>query len=148
MNIDLILFLLRLVSGLLLLALMGGIFYALWQDYRRAVAGTEANRRVYGQLIALQEVNSNYIVTGTSYPLLKLTSMGRSPTNTVPIDDTFASSDHAFIALRSGKWWLEDRRSRNGTTLNEVRITQPVIITDGDIIGIGSNRFRLELEQE
>jgi pSer/pThr/pTyr-binding forkhead associated (FHA) protein len=99
-------------------------------------------------LIALQEVNGSYIVTGTNYPLLKLTSLGRSPTNTITIDDTFASSDHAFVALRSGQWWLEDRQSRNGTTLNEVPITQPVIITDGDIIGIGRNRFRLELEQD
>ena len=148
MNIDLILFLLRLLSGLLLLALMGGIFYTLWRDYQRAIEGSEANRRVYGQLIALQEINGSYIVTGTNFPLLKLTSMGRSPTNTITIDDTFASSDHAFVALRKGQWWLEDRQSRNGTTLNEVKIAQPVIITDGDIIGIGRNHFRVELERE
>jgi hypothetical protein len=148
MNIELVLFLLRLVSGLLLLALMGGIFLTLWRDYRHVVESAEANRRIYGQLVALHEVNGNYIVTGANYPLLKLTSLGRSPTNSITIEDTFASSDHAFVALRGGQWWLEDRHSRNGTTLNEVRITQPVIITDGEIIGIGRNRFRLELEQE
>jgi hypothetical protein len=111
------------------------------------VTGAEAGRRVFGQLHSLREVNGNYIPTGTHYPLLRLTSLGRSPGNTIPVDDSFASSEHALVALRSGQWWLEDRHSRNGTTLNEIRITAPVIITDGDIIGIGSLRFRLELEQ-
>ena len=86
------------------------------------------------------------VVTGETYPLLPLTSLGRSPTNTVPINDSFASSEHALVAFRNGQWWLEDRRSRNGTLLNDMPVTQPVVITDGDIIGIGKIKFRLELE--
>jgi FHA domain. len=48
--------------------------------------------------------------------------------------------------MRNGQWWLEDRKSRNGTTLNGMPVTQSVIVTDGDIIGIGKMRFRLDLE--
>lgn len=86
------------------------------------------------------------MLTGEDYPLLPLTSLGRSPTNTIPINDTFASSEHALVAMRNGQWWIEDRKSRNGTLLNDLPVTEPIVITHGDIIGIGTMKFRLELE--
>jgi hypothetical protein len=143
---EIILFILRLASSIILLLLLGALFVVIWRDYRSAMTGIEATRRTYGQLVPLKEVDGAYIISGKPYPLLALTSLGRSPTNTIPVDDTFASAEHALVALRSGQWWLEDRKSRNGTTLNEVPLRQPVIITDGDIIGIGNSRFRIELE--
>jgi pSer/pThr/pTyr-binding forkhead associated (FHA) protein len=109
------------------------------------VATIEASRRSYGQLVALVEVDDQLLRTNETYPLLPLTTLGRNPANTVCVDDSFASSDHARIVLRGGQWWLEDRRSRNGTTLNDLLVSEPIIMTDGDIIGIGSRRFRLEL---
>jgi len=88
------------------------------------------------------------MATGEEYPLLSLTSLGRAPTNTISINDTFASSEHALLAMRNGQWWIEDRRSRNGTLLNDIPVTEPMVIIHGDIIGIGSIKFRLELEPE
>jgi pSer/pThr/pTyr-binding forkhead associated (FHA) protein len=51
-----------------------------------------------------------------------------------------------MVARRSGQWWLEDRKSRNGTTLNKTTIDRAVVITNGDVIGIGSTYFRVDLE--
>lgn len=141
-----VLFVLRVLSGTALLLFLALIFGALWRDYRSTVVSTEASRRTYGQLVELREVDGSYLPVGTEYPLLQITSLGRAPTNTITVDDTFASGDHAVVVLRSGQWWLEDRQSRNGTTLNEILISQPAVITDGDVIGIGKIRFRLELE--
>lgn len=146
MTTETVLLVLRILSAMTLLLFLLLILGMLWRDYRHAVSGAEATRRAYGQLVELREVNGSYLPVGTNYALLQLTTLGRSPTNTIMIDDTFASGDHAVVALRSGQWWLEDRQSRNGTSLNEVLITQPAVITDGDIIGIGKVRFRLELE--
>lgn len=146
MSTESVLFLLRLLSGITLLIFLGLIFIALWRDYRAGADRVEASRKVYGQMIALQEADGSYLPAGPQYPLLQITSLGRSPTNTIIVDDTFASSEHALVILRNGQWWLEDRQSRNGTTLNEVLITQPAVITNGDIIGIGRMRFRLELD--
>ncbi len=146
MSTELVLFLLRLISGGLLLAVLLVVFLFLWRDYHSAATRVEASRRTYGRLTLLYEVDSNHAVAGPSYPLLPITSLGRAPTNTVPIDDTFASSEHAVVAMRSGQWWLEDRQSRNGTTLNGMPVTQPVIVTDGDIVGVGKMHFRLDLE--
>ncbi len=146
MSIDLTLFLLRLVSGALIVAVLVLLFVVMWRDYRSAVVQVESSRRAYGRLVELREIDDGYMLTGQTYPLMPLTSLGRSPTNSVPITDDYASGEHALVALRSGQWWLEDRQSRNGTVINGMPITQPVIITDGDIIGIGSVSFRLELE--
>jgi hypothetical protein len=146
MTTEILLFLLRIVSGLLLLIFAGSLFVIMWQEYSQAAASVEARRRSYGQLVVLREFDGRYLVTGEKYPLMPLTSLGRAPTNTIPLSDSFASSEHALLAMRNGKWWLEDRNSRNGTMLNDLPVTQPMVITDGDIIGIGNIKFRLELE--
>jgi hypothetical protein len=35
---------------------------------------------------------------------MPLTRLGRAPTNTVHLPDSFASNEHAIIAYRSGNW--------------------------------------------
>jgi hypothetical protein len=142
---EVVLLLLRVISGGLLLALLLVILAALWRDYRGMAADLEASQRSYGQLVEMTEIDGDYIFTGQVYPLLPLTSLGRAPTNTVMVNDTFASSEHALVAMRDGQWWLEDRQSRNGTTINEIPINQAVVIADGDIIGIGTVRYRVNL---
>lgn len=146
MSVELLLFALRLISVAVLLGFLLALWVILWRDYRSAVAEVQVNRRVFGQLVMLRQVDDLEVPTGQVYPLLRLSSLGRAPTNTIPIEDTFASSEHALIALRNGQWWLEDRKSRNGTTLNDVMIEHPVVVTQGDVIGIGSVKFRIELE--
>lgn len=146
MPTELILLLLRCVSGLLLITFLIILFVVIWREYQKVTFDSEAQRRSYGKLVVLHEIDGKYMVTGESYSLVPLTSLGRSPTNTIPINDTFASSEHALIALRNGQWWLEDRQSRNGTMLNDIPLTQPMVITAGDIIGIGKLKLRLELE--
>jgi pSer/pThr/pTyr-binding forkhead associated (FHA) protein len=84
--------------------------------------------------------------TGEVYPLRPLTSIGRSPTNSIVISDNFASSEHALISLKEGRWWLEDRNSRNGTVLNGEAISSPIIVTDGDIISIGNTHLKLTFD--
>ncbi len=146
MTTELFLLLLRAASGALLIVLLLVLIVVIWRDYRSAVAEVQINRRTFGQLVRLHEVDGVYMPSGEIHPLLRLTSLGRAPTNTIQIHEPFASSEHALIALRNGQWWLEDRRSRNGTMLNDVQIDHPVVITDGDVVGIGSVKYRVELE--
>lgn len=146
MSIDIVLFILRVVSALLLLTLMSVIFYILWREFRAMTKSIQDTQRSYGQIVPLQEVDGTYVITGESHPLLPRTTIGRAPTNSIIVKDTFASNEHAFIILRDGQWWLEDQHSRNGTTLNELPVDQPIIVTDGDVIGIGRLRYRLELQ--
>jgi hypothetical protein len=147
MTTEVILFILRLVSAALLITLLVVLLIVMWREYNQAANHLVSRKRSYGHLTVLREIDGQYMATGEDYPLLPSTSLGRSATNTIPINDTFASSEHALVTLRDGQWWLEDRRSRNGTMLNDMPVMQPVVITHGDIIGVGHIKFRLELEQ-
>jgi hypothetical protein len=139
------LFVLRIVSALLLLLFIAAAFVMMWRDYRAASreVATRTHRR--GRLVVLK-ADGLGIKPGTEYPLMPLTSVGRAPTNTISIKDTFASGEHAMVTLRGGQWWLEDRGSINGTLLNGYRVEEPVVVSSGDIIGVGRVELKLELE--
>jgi hypothetical protein len=143
---DSILFILRLISAVVLLGILGALFVVIWRDYYASALQAQHSRRTYGTLVGLVQADKQFLSTGTKYPLLPITSLGRAPTNTVLINDTFASSEHAIIALKNGQWWLEDRNSTNGTLLNGEAVKMPIIVTDGDIVGIGKFFFKLSLE--
>jgi FHA domain len=129
------------------MSMMIALFVAVWRDYASAAAQVEVSRRVYGQLLGLIRVDEMFAPSGETYPLRPLTSMGRSPTNSIIISDNFASSEHALISLKEGRWWLEDRNSRNGTILNGEPIQSPIIVTDGDIVSIGNTHLKLTFDQ-
>jgi pSer/pThr/pTyr-binding forkhead associated (FHA) protein len=47
------------------------------------------------------------------------------------------SRRHARLWFHDGHWYLEDLQSANGTLVNNVRIYQPRMLNDGDIISFG-----------
>ncbi|MBN2303137.1 MAG: FHA domain-containing protein [Anaerolineae bacterium] len=136
---------LRLITGALLLAFMGAVLWALWRDFRAAEHVALAGTRRYGRLVIVAAGDGGPD-TGTNFPLLPLTSLGRGPSNTIALDDTFCSQEHALVTRRGGQWWLEDRGSSNGTRLNDAPVQEPVVISSGDVIGVGQVDLRVELE--
>jgi FHA domain len=65
-------------------------------------------------------------------------------------DDPFLSGRHArFILTESGRVFVEDLRSTNGTYVNGVRIADPVLLDEGDTIRVGNTSLRFgELRRE
>jgi pSer/pThr/pTyr-binding forkhead associated (FHA) protein len=136
---------LRIISAILLLLLISTLIAAILRDTNQVKARAAQPQRSLGMLQVLTYVDDQYVATGVSYPLRPVTTIGRSPTNTIVIPQTFASAEHAVLTLKNGQWWLEDRKSTNGTLLNDDRVTSPTIVTDGDIIGIGHLYLRVVL---
>ena len=126
------------ISGALLVAVLALLFVVMWRDYRSAVVQVEASRRAYGRLVELREIDDGYVADRADLSAAAADQPRSLADQHHPDHDDYASGEHALVALRSGQWWLEDRQSRNGTMINGMPITQPVIITDGDIIGVGS----------
>jgi pSer/pThr/pTyr-binding forkhead associated (FHA) protein len=141
---DILLLALRILLAILLYAFLAAVLLMLWRDLREATADREPTRRD-GHLIVLETVDET-LAAGKTFPLQSVTSIGRSPSNTIPVPDTYASAQHALLTWREGQWWLEDRDSRNGTLLNGTRISSPTVISAGDVIGIGGAQLKLELE--
>jgi pSer/pThr/pTyr-binding forkhead associated (FHA) protein len=147
---DLLLLLLRLLLAAALYLFLGTVLFLLWRDLRRSSETAPVRPRQYGRLLVVgAEVEGPDteapLQVGTSFPLQLVTSVGRSAVNTVTIPDAYASAEHAMLIYRGGQWWLEDRGSRNGTTVNALLIDGPTIVSSGDIVGIGRVQLKLEL---
>jgi adenylate cyclase len=71
-----------------------------------------------------------------------LCGIGRSDHNRIQISDPLASRDHAMIRRdSSGRCFLADAGSSNGTTLNGRPVTVQMPLADGDTIAIGQHRL-------
>ena len=72
-------------------------------------------------------------------------SVGRSKECDVQIDDRYASSLHARVFSREGRFYVEDMNSTNGTLLNGSTLQGEAELIDGDRVQIGDTVFRLEV---
>ncbi len=176
MSVDWVLLVLRLLSAGVLLGFLGAVFLVLWRDYRAAAvmvaeryrarlvviragdgadviyAGDDADTApvevgdTLRMPVHLAEALQSAGLVGASFPLLPVTTLGRAPTNTVVLNDSFCSQEHALLARRAGQWWLEDLRSSNGTRLNGEPVNEPVVVSSGDVIGVGRVDLKVEIE--
>lgn len=63
--------------------------------------------------------------------------IGRGDNCDIRVSDTYVSSVHARVYRRDGSWFVEDLGSRNGTFVNERRISAPVELRAGDRVRMG-----------
>jgi len=124
-----------------LYAFLAALFLFLWRDLRASAGALPVSPSQHGSLVVL-DGDEHGLAAGDTLELQPVTTIGRGRASTIVIPDPFASAIHAAVLLRGGRWWLEDRQSRNGTLLNDVRLEQPVILSSGDEISIGQVRFQ------
>ena len=74
--------------------------------------------------------------------------LGRAAECHVCLDDDGASRVHAEIRAAGGEHRVHDLASRNGTFVNGVRITGPVVLAAGDKLTIGSCVLRFAFHDE
>lgn len=145
MNPIQVLFVLRVVLAVLIYAFLATLFWVMWKELRAISTEARAREQRRGHVIVLDGGPLEEPQIGAAFPLYPLTTVGRAPTNTIPIPDETASLEHARLALKGKRWWLEDLGSRNGTLLNGMPLTEATVISSGDVIGIGRVTFKVEL---
>ncbi|MCP4656774.1 MAG: FHA domain-containing protein [bacterium] len=72
-------------------------------------------------------------------------TIGRSRTCDVSIDDPSVSRRHVYLTVGSGKILLQDLESSNGTFVNEKRVYGQTELADGDVLRLGDATLRVEL---
>jgi pSer/pThr/pTyr-binding forkhead associated (FHA) protein len=147
-SLDWILLGLRILATVILYSFLGLAFYIIWRDLKSTEAQMSRQPELSHQLRVLAPTEDQSLLAGELLPLQPVTLVGRDPDSTIVLNDTSASVRHARISREGGIWWLEDLGSRNGTLLNDLPLSKPTHLTDGDIIGIGNVRFRLETVTE
>jgi pSer/pThr/pTyr-binding forkhead associated (FHA) protein len=70
-------------------------------------------------------------------------TLGRSHYCTLVVSCPSASRQHAALQVRGDHVVVSDLGSRNGTSVNGVRITGPTRLNVGDVISIGSDQCHL-----
>jgi hypothetical protein len=141
---------LRLLAVAVLYAFLAAVVVVIWRDLR--AAGGRSNRSPDesaapgGRLRLLGEEDAAP-TADESFALAEHMTLGRAADNTIALPDTYASAYHARLDQHDGEWWLTDLDSRNGTRLNDVPIGKPVPLADGDVIGIGQMKLRLEIRE-
>ena len=134
MNVDWLLLGFRVAAALILYSFLGLAFYIIWRDLQTAAAPVGLSA----------EAQLRMLDTDRLFPLKAATFLGRGPENDIVISNPAASVRHARLDCANGTWWLEDLGSKNGITLNDLPLSKPVTLTDGDVIGIGQTRLRFE----
>jgi hypothetical protein len=84
------------------------------------------------------------LTAGTELPLEGGLSIGRAPTNGLPVEDSFMSHMHARILRRGTFFYVEDLGSTNGTFVNDQRITGDAQLRVRDQIRLGETVLRYE----
>jgi len=134
------LWILRLAFLAVLFVFLYGVARVLVRDLRRA---EREQRSELGRLVVVASEGDSPR-PGAVFPLDVVTTIGRAASNTVVVDDQFASSEHAMLTFRGRAWYLEDLGSTNGTHVQGERIEAPVAIGFGDEFTVGRARLRLE----
>lgn len=73
--------------------------------------------------------------------------IGRGSGCQICLSDPLSSRTHAIISYEDGHWIASDADSRNGTLVNEKKISQ-VVLSNGDKIRIGSTELLFELPDQ
>ena len=110
--------------------------------FHAAPAYAEAPRGPDGWLVTER---GGGLEQGRRFDLIGGLSIGRSKEADVQIEDRYASSLHARVFSREGRFYVEDMNSTNGTLLNGATLQGEAELIDGDSVQIGDTVFRLEV---
>lgn len=76
------------------------------------------------------------------------TTIGRSSASDIVISDLSLSRRHAVIFSSGHQFFIEDAGSRNRTYVNHHEVRDPVGLSDGDVIKIGSTRIHFRIHSD
>ncbi|HWH37326.1 MAG TPA: FHA domain-containing protein [Candidatus Limnocylindrales bacterium] len=112
----------------------------LWRDLR---AGIASAGEPIGRLLVVAAPEGQP-PAGSAFALDAVNSIGRDVNNSIVVEDTFVSAEHAMLTFRGRAWFIEDRGSTNGTWVNGQRVETYLPLGFGDEIQVGQVRLRLE----
>lgn len=141
MNMDTPYLVLRVAIILAIYAFLIFALYTLWKDLSRSTEPQLILPEAY-----LDPIRDSHDLTAFRLEIVNL--VGRSSSNRIQLDDPTVSASHARLSFQHGQWWLEDLGSTNGTMVNELELTEPLVVTYSDVIHFGKLGFELVRQLE
>ena len=85
---------------------------------------------------------------GKRWPLEANCAIGRSPSNRIVLSDRKVSRRHAVVHRQNvSEFWLVDLGSANGSYINDLRVSLPQRLNDGDVMTVGDHDLVFRQEQ-
>jgi two-component system, NtrC family, response regulator HydG len=78
----------------------------------------------------------------------RVTTIGRHPVCTLPLNDSLCSRHHSEIFLSGDGWVIRDLDSRNGTFVNKERVAGDWPLLDRSVVHIGSTVLMFAINRE
>ncbi len=130
---------LRILLVVCLYAFLGLAFFTIWSDLKRQSEIITLNK-VPILTLTLQDGSHSFHFTRPGVHI------GRDPACDCLLDDQTVSSQHAYLSFHHSQWWLEDLGSTNGTFLNELPVSTPMVVTMGDRVRCGQVNLDITID--
>jgi len=131
---------LRILMVVVLYAFLAWAIYTIWRDLKFQSQILSLHQVPTLELTPMGEVD----IEGVNFQKQEI-FLGRDPTCTYPIHNETVSSRHARLSFHQNQWWVEDLNSKNGTYLNDEKLSTVAIIVPGDEIRCGNVAFRIDI---
>ena len=139
---EVVILLLRFAVLLVLYLFLWQLVAVVWRDLRRPSSWETEPSKPIGRLFVVSSGGTTY-QPGHSFPIYRITKLGRGSDNSVVLDDGFVSTNHAELRYQEGTWWVADLGSRNGTWINDRRVRGQTAAKYGDVLAVGQVKLKL-----
>ena len=139
-----IFFILRILLSVCLYLIIFLFFYFLWKE-NKILSSSISQRRI--PALSLNLISDNVPFKTRIFHSPDIT-IGRSSNCDWQLPNDVVSNYHSRIYYHHKQWWVEDLKSKNGTFINSQKVVTPTVLTSGDEISIGNNKFQLSISDE
>lgn len=74
--------------------------------------------------------------------------IGRSPECDFILPHELVSARHGRFSYHHNQWWYEDLKSTNGSYLEDLRIEEPIVVKDGDILFCSEVEIYIKIKEK
>lgn len=139
-----IFFILRILLSVCLYLIIFLFFYFLWKENKNLSSSIS---QVQIPALSLSLISDNVPFKTRIFDSPDIT-IGRSSNCDWQLTNDVVSNYHSRIKYHHKQWWVEDLKSKNGTFINSQKVATPTVLTSGDEISIGNNRFQVSISDE
>ncbi|MGB9586091.1 MAG: FHA domain-containing protein [Anaerolineales bacterium] len=126
---------------LFVIALYGFLSWGLWTLWYGLKQDSQALSSDLLPSISILELEN-----GQSYQFKKMQIIiGRDLSCDLCLSDNTISAQHTRLAYHHNQWWIEDLKSTNGTFVNGVPVSEPIVVTSADEVRIGKVNLQINL---